>query len=163
MKRVLAATFLITLLSGEDFISEFEYGQMLYQSPRGVSCASCHGKLGEPTYVATLQEDNGTKIDFITPDIRKLSIEKFRRALAKGGKIMPKYYLTNKEVEAIYKYIQEVNTQPSSEDNTTQDSDDIDENITDLNDTIDLDENETEEEVNDSIISKIFKLPNEEQ
>jgi len=162
LKRVLVVTFFITLLFSEDFISEFEYGQMLYQSPRGVSCASCHGKLGEPTYVATLIEDNGTKKDFITPDIRKFSLEKFRIALAKGGKIMPKYYLTNKEVEAIYKYIQEVNTQQSSENNDSVDSDYLDENITDLNDTID-NENEIEEERNDSIISKIFKLPNEEQ
>ncbi len=161
MKRVLVATFFVTLLFGEDFISEFEYGQMLYQSPRGVSCASCHGKLGEPTYVATLVEDNGTKIDFITPDIRRYSLEKFRKALEKGGKIMPKYYLTKKEIEAIYKYIKEVNTQPTSEDNNTR-YDEIGENITDLNDTLD-DYNKTQEETNDSIISKIFKLPNEEQ
>ena len=160
MKAIIAVTFLISLLLSDDFISEFEYGQMLYQSPRGVSCASCHGKLGEPTYVATLTEDNGSKVDFVTPDIRKLSIKKFRRALDKGGKIMPKYYLTDKEVEAIYRYIQEVNTQQKDGNSTTDDNieDTIDDiNITDDNDT------QVEDENNNNIMSKIFKLPQEEQ
>lgn len=159
MKVLITVTFLISLLLSDDFISEFEYGQMLYQSPRGVSCASCHGKLGEPTYVATLTEDNGSKVDFITPDIRKLSIKQFRKALDKGGKIMPKYYLTNKEIEAIYRYIQEVNAQ-KKEDNTTNDN--LDDTIDDINITEDND-TQIEDENNNNIISKIFKLPQEEQ
>ena len=30
----------------ESFISDYEYGQMLYMNPRGVSCVQCHGDSG---------------------------------------------------------------------------------------------------------------------
>ncbi|MBL0722011.1 MAG: hypothetical protein JJV88_05470 [Sulfurovum sp.] len=31
------------LIGESDFITDLEYGEMLYNNPRGVSCASCHG------------------------------------------------------------------------------------------------------------------------
>ena len=93
---------------GEDFISEFEYGQMLYSDPRGVSCASCHGKVGKKRFIASYK-DNDVLKEFYAPDIREVDLKQFKKALDNGGRIMPKYYLTNREVEAIFKYIKSVN------------------------------------------------------
>lgn len=164
MKIILVVTLLINFAFSEGFISDFEYGQMLYKDPRGVSCASCHGKLGEKTFIVSYKDDNGSKREFYAPDIRNLNYEKFKKALEKGGKIMPRYYLTNKEMETIYKYVktvnQDINSTQVAEDNAT-----IDENITDDNISLDdaFDDNSSEVEENDSIISKIFKTKEDEE
>jgi len=178
LKRILILTLLINFSFGEDFISEFEYGQMLYKDPRGVSCASCHGTLGEKTFIASYKDKNGTLVEFYSPDIRKLGLKRFKKALAKGGRLMPRYYLTNSETEAIYKYIVAVNkeskvTVVSQEGNVTT-QEESDSNSSDINATIDAnesennyyeeleDDNSSKKEENDSIISKIFKTPDEE-
>ncbi|HIP61271.1 MAG TPA: cytochrome c, partial [Sulfurovum sp.] len=41
MKKISLVLLFCSMLHAEDFISEFEYGQMLYQNPRGVSCVPC--------------------------------------------------------------------------------------------------------------------------
>ena len=174
LKHILIVTLLINFTFGEDFISEFEYGQMLYNDPRGVSCASCHGKVGEKTFIASYREDNGTSKEFYAPDIRELDLKQFKKALDSGGRIMPKYYLTDKEAEAIFKYIKSVNQDLSTREqepveeepvdsNTSKEDDNItaDINISEDEDII-IDDNETKIEKNDSIISKIFKTPEEE-
>ena len=179
MKKILIIVAIFSLLYSEDFISEFEYGQMLYQNPRGVSCAKCHGKLGEGEFIASFKEENGTVRKFYGPDIRKLNLDTFSKALKKGGKIMPRYYLTKKEVEAIFKYIKEVNgIKLKDNNNSKNDSKNLDEvdyneitefidkngteiNITiEVDDNINLDENNTD---NSSIINKIFKTEEEVQ
>jgi len=179
LKQIFIVTFLLTLIYSEDFISEYEYGQMLYKDPRGVSCASCHGTVGEKTFIASYKREDGTNRDFYSPDIRELDLKKFKRALDRGGKIMPKYYLTDKEVEAIFKYIKTVNKESikSDEGNTTYVNDEVDDNVSDINssdyetidsdstldDTYDEDENESNDTNNGGIMSKIFKTPQEEQ
>ena len=169
LKYILIVTLLINFTFGEDFISEFEYGQMLYNDPRGVSCASCHGKVGEKTFIASYREDNGTSKEFYAPDIRELDLKQFKKALDSGGRIMPKYYLTNKEEEAIFKYIKSVNQDlnaPEQEAMDSKESEEDDNTTVDINisedEDIIIDDNETKIEKNDSIISKIFKTPEEE-
>ncbi len=156
MRVLFVLTLFVKLALSEDFISEFEYGQMLYKDPRGVSCASCHGKLGVGLYIASYKDSKGKRHDFYGPDIRGLSLENFKESISKGGKIMPKYYLTNKESEAIYKYIQVVNNYSTTPEQNSTNSDEeiIDNNIT-FND--ESEENKTES----SIISKIFKIDEE--
>ena len=156
MKKILSLALMLGSLFAEDFISEFEYGQMLYKDPRGVSCASCHGKVGEGSYIASFIDKEGKKHDFSAPDIRDLTLEGFKKAILSGGKIMPKYYLTNKESEAIYKYIQVVNNYNDS--NKTDEDEAIDENITLEDDNQTEDKNKSQ----GSIISKIFKLDEEQ-
>ena len=151
---------------------------MLYKDPRGVSCANCHGTVGEKTFIASFKNEDNTTRDFYSPDIRKLDLKKFKKALDKGGRIMPKYYLTDKEVEAIYKYIKAVNQESikSDDSNITYINDDIDDNISDINESelegIDADstldnlyddENESNETESGGIMSKIFKTTEEEE
>ena len=142
----------------EDFISEFEYGQMLYKDPRGVSCASCHGDLGEGAFIASFTNKNGVEIKFNGPDIRALNLKKFKKAISNGGRIMPKYYLTNKEVEAIFKYVKIVNNyeQPKEVESNTSNLPEV---VVDDNYT--LEDNETQNN-NNTILGKIFKDKEEE-
>jgi len=178
LKHIFIVTFLLSLLHCEDFISEYEYGQMLYKNPRGVSCASCHGTVGERTFIASYKREDNTTRDFYSPDIRKLDLKKFKKALDRGGMIMPKYYLTNKEIEAIYKYIKTVNQEStkSSDSNITYANDEVDDNISDINDSdlesidsnstlddVDIDDNDSNETQSSGIMSKIFKTTQEEQ
>jgi len=96
------------ILSAEDFISEFEYGQMLYQNPRGVSCVPCHGDRGEGEEIAEYTDRNGKKVILRGPDIRGKSLKEITDAVGKGPGVMPRYFLTKEEIHAIYTYIQEV-------------------------------------------------------
>ena len=161
MKFLFAVTIFLKIVWAEDFISEFEYGQMLYKDPRGVSCASCHGKVGDGSYIASYVDKDGKKHDFYAPDIRKLSLAEFKQAVSAGGKLMPKYYLTNKESEAIYKYIQVVNNY--QEESAEREEESVESNST-LDDNLSLEDNDTEDnKTENSIISKIFKVDQEIQ
>ena len=110
MKRAIFILVLINFLFSEDFISEFEYGQMLFNNPRGVSCAKCHGNLGKGEYIASFKDSKGKVHKFFGPDITNISKERFKKALDKGGLLMPRYYLTQTEIDAIYKYLKVVNS-----------------------------------------------------
>jgi mono/diheme cytochrome c family protein len=95
------------LIFAEDFISHYEYGQMLYNNPRGVSCQKCHGKAGEGGVISSYKNKEG-KIETITaPNITNVSLTDMIKSLNATHKIMPKYYLTNQEIKTIYDYIQQ--------------------------------------------------------
>jgi len=107
MKRVIFVLPFL-LCAQEDFISDFEYGQMLYKNPRGVSCAACHGESGEgKEIIAYRDEANQTKV-LRGADIRNRTLEDLEEKLSRDHPVMPKYYLTDEEVKAIYDYIQQV-------------------------------------------------------
>ena len=107
MKRLI---FLLPLLlsANEDFISHYEYGEMLYNNPRGVSCAQCHGKQGEGKVIVKYREENEEKV-IKGSDIRRKPLSQMIHTLNSFHKIMPRYYLTDKEAKAIYDYIQKKN------------------------------------------------------
>ena len=107
MKRLI---FLLPLLLGanEDFISHYEYGEMLYNNPRGVSCAQCHGKKGEGKIIVKYRDGNEDKV-IQGSDIRKKTLFQMVHTLNNFHEIMPRYYLTDEEAKAIYDYIQEKN------------------------------------------------------
>jgi len=101
------------LFSKEWFITKLEYGKMLYNNPRGISCAKCHGNNAEGKTIAKYYiTNNNQKILKIikSPNIQNISFEKFKQKLFhKKLSIMPKYnYLTDKEISAIYLYIQSI-------------------------------------------------------
>ena len=110
------------LYGGEDFISHYEYGQMLYDNPRGVSCSQCHGASGEGTMIVEYKDENGKKA-LTGSDIRRDNLETMIRSVNTYHQVMPRYYLTNEEVKAIYDYLQVKNRKylaKYKENNTTQ-------------------------------------------
>ncbi|SFV58959.1 hypothetical protein MNB_SV-8-236 [hydrothermal vent metagenome] len=110
------------IYADEDFISHYEYGEMLYQNPRGVSCLQCHGDSGEGTTIVEFRDIHG-KQAIKGSDIRKESLQAMIHAVNSYHKIMPRYYLTEEEVKAIYDYLQEKNRvylSQSKETNTTE-------------------------------------------
>jgi mono/diheme cytochrome c family protein len=106
--------------SNDSFLSDVEYGKMLYNNPRGISCSKCHGKEGRGGHKIAKYYDK-----FSNPKILKgesildYSFDELKASLEdnfidrhthkrKRHKVMPIYYLTDKEINAIYLYLQSV-------------------------------------------------------
>ena len=101
----------ILIFAKDWFITKLEYGKMLYNNPRGISCAKCHGENAKGKIIAKYYiVKNKHKILKIikTPNIQNIPFKKFKAKLFhKNLSIMPRYnYLTNEEINAIYLYIQ---------------------------------------------------------
>jgi len=124
--------FLTSLLYAKNgfnnsFITKFEYGKMLYANPRGISCVKCHGDdakgktitsfthvRNKVKYNCTIRSEDITNITYerfiATLDPKK---EKPKKKFAKNqicekliyGNSMPKYFLTNEELNSIYFYL----------------------------------------------------------
>ncbi len=102
--------FVLSLeMSAKDFITKFEYGQMLYRYPHGASCVACHGETGEGRAIAAYTDSAGRLVTLRGPDIRKATLEQIRRSVQKGQGVMPHYFLTEKEIATIYAYLRKVN------------------------------------------------------
>lgn len=111
LQRIIVQLTLLLLFTAgsaanEDFISHYEYGEMLYKYPRGVSCVECHSEDGSGKLIAEFRDIHG-KEQIIGADIRQVSLEKMIKALNSYHKIMPRYYLTDDEIKAIYDFLQE--------------------------------------------------------
>jgi len=106
----------IILCAREDFISHYDYGQMLYDNPRGISCVKCHGKKGEGIEIASYicKDKNSTRVSLRGSDIRNVELKGMIKSLKSRHKIMPNYYLTIKEVKAIYDYLKKINKRVDS-------------------------------------------------
>ncbi|HSR73988.1 MAG TPA: cytochrome c [Sulfurovum sp.] len=107
MKRL---WFLLPLMlwGQEDFISHYEYGEMLYANPRGISCSECHGDSGEGKTIVEYRDIHG-KQALRGSDIRINTLAEMIKAVNSYHEVMPRYYLTDDEVEAIYDYLQKKN------------------------------------------------------
>ncbi len=108
MPFVLVFFLFVVNLYGEDFITPFEYGKMLYQNPRGVGCDKCHGMKGKGRIIARYKDGNVTK-KLVAPSIINLTRDKFLDKVNKKSKVMPTYFLTSDEIKSLYYYINEVN------------------------------------------------------
>ena len=100
----------LMLWGQEDFISHYDYGEMLYENPRGVSCSQCHGKKGEGQIIVEYRDIHG-KQALKGSDIRKESLARMINSVNSYHQVMPRYYLTDDEVKAIYDYLQIVNSE----------------------------------------------------
>jgi mono/diheme cytochrome c family protein len=111
-------TININTQTEESFLSEVEYGKMLYNNPRGISCSQCHGKKGKGGHKIAKYYDQHKNPKILKGlDITGYSIEELKASLNNQyrdrnnhritHKIMPIYYLTDKEVSAIYAYLQQ--------------------------------------------------------
>jgi len=122
----LSFIFLFSLLfakNDEWFITNLEYGKMLYNNPRGISCAKCHGVKGKGKVITSYTNSKGKKEIIKTIPLKDLTFEKLKKALfhqynlkqirkkhpnspLKYINIMPKYdYLTDNEIKAILLYL----------------------------------------------------------
>ena len=111
--RILLIVVPFILSAEEDFISHYEYGEMLYVNPRGISCSQCHGKKGEGRVIVEYRDIHG-KEKLKGSDIRNVDLENMIDAVNTYHEVMPRYYLTNNEVQAIYDYIKSKNNITSS-------------------------------------------------
>ncbi len=125
---------LVNLLSetnDNSFITQYEYGKMLFNNPRGISCKKCHGDKAQGKFISKFEHKvKSKKYNCVveTYDIKNVNLNDFRDKLDQQkkdkkinfkqddvckkliyGNIMPKYFLTNDEVDSIYFYIRNVN------------------------------------------------------
>ncbi|MDD5359892.1 MAG: cytochrome c [Sulfurovaceae bacterium] len=113
MKKIQLLFLPILALSAEDFMSNYEYGQMLYNNPRGISCAKCHGEKGEGKFIGQYyKKDKKLKKivlqEIHSSNINTKTIEQIKVSVSKTHDVMPTYSLTDKEVQAIYEYLQKI-------------------------------------------------------
>jgi len=123
---------LTTFLLSEDnfdnsFITKYEYGKMLYNNPRGISCNKCHGDDAKGKVIVKFKHQENDKIyncEIKSANITNVTLELFQATLnpkiekpkKKFDKTevcekltyqnsMPKYFLTNEELNSIYFYL----------------------------------------------------------
>lgn len=108
MLRIALFVLLCAAYAEESFITQFEYGKMLYENPRGIGCHHCHGSEGQGQEVARYQTKKGTFLVLKGGVINNLSLEDFKRSLQSGNRVMPRYYLTDDEINAIHLYLQKM-------------------------------------------------------
>jgi len=104
MKYIFFLTFSIVVFANSDFITPMEYASQLYNNPRGIGCQECHGKHGEGLVIAKYKHKNRDRI-FVSPRINNVDFIKFKKVLNRRTKGMPRYFLTNQEIEALYFYL----------------------------------------------------------
>ncbi|WP_373035413.1 cytochrome c [Sulfurimonas sp.] len=113
MKYLLLFLFYSVLWGETSFITPMEYASQLYKNPRGIGCHLCHGEKGEGKLVATYVHKKKKKT-FEGPIINNLDFNTFYEALNKRKNAMPRYFLTKKEVQALYLYLQETKGKPDA-------------------------------------------------
>ena len=96
------------LVASSSFITDMEYASQLYKNPRGIGCQHCHGEHGAGKLIANYIHKKEKK-SFSGPAINKMSFAAFHQALNDRKRGMPRYFLTKKEVQALYLYLQENN------------------------------------------------------
>jgi len=104
----------------DSFLLELEYGKMLYNNPRGISCSKCHGKEGKGGQIIAKYYDKNSNPKLLKGiDITHYTLEQLKASLqnkfideknhrVRRHKIMPIYYLTDQEIKAIHSYLKSV-------------------------------------------------------
>jgi len=94
----------VLVFAQSSFITPLEYASQLYKNPRGIGCNKCHGEKGEGLLIATYKHKGKTK-EFIAPQINNVKFQKFYKVLNSRNKGMPRYFLTDGEINALYLYL----------------------------------------------------------
>ncbi len=94
----------LALFAKSTFITPNEYETQLYKNPRGIGCQLCHGENGEGKLIAEYVHKNKKK-SFNGPSIDTLTFREFYLALNKRKRGMPRYFLTDKEIKALYRHV----------------------------------------------------------
>ncbi|MBU1658300.1 cytochrome c [bacterium] len=104
MKHLFFLLVPLFLLGETTFITPIEYASQLYKNPRGIGCQHCHGNKGEGKIIANYIDKKVEK-SFGGPVINKLDFQKFYTALNVRKQGMPRYFLTDREIQALYLYL----------------------------------------------------------
>ncbi len=104
MKYIFFLILPFFLYAKSSFISPMEYASQFYKNPRGIGCQHCHGENGEGKLVATYVHKKEEK-SFRGPTINSMNFDDFYKALSVRKLGMPRYFLTKKEIEALYFYV----------------------------------------------------------
>ncbi|MGD9969143.1 MAG: cytochrome c [Sulfuricurvum sp.] len=104
MRRVFVLLMAGVVAQGASFITKEEYAGSLYHNPRGVGCHLCHGEAGEGKLIARYSDDEGNKV-FAGKPINKLSFRDFYDRLNSRIIGMPRYYLTDMEIQTLYYHL----------------------------------------------------------
>ena len=104
MQYILFLLLPISLFATASFITPAEYSAQLYKNPRGIGCQKCHGDNGEGKLIANYKH-KGVAKSFRGPKINTLSYGEFYKALNRRKNGMPRYFLTDKEVAALYLHL----------------------------------------------------------
>jgi len=104
MKYILLLTFPLFIYAKSTFITPMEYASQLYKNPRGIGCGHCHGDNGEGKLIANYIHKKEKK-SFRGPVINNITYREFYKALNSRKKGMPRYFLTKKEIQALYFYL----------------------------------------------------------
>lgn len=104
MKYLIYLTLPCLVVAQTSFITPMEYASQLYKNPRGIGCQRCHGDDGEGKLIANYIHKKKKK-SFHVPAINELGFKKFYKALNTTKRGMPRYFLTKKEVQALYLYL----------------------------------------------------------
>ena len=94
----------LLLMAQSSFITPLEYASSLYKNPRGIGCNKCHGENGEGMVIANYVHKK-QKRSFVGPKIKDIPFEQFYKALHSRQKGMPRYFLTQGEIKALYLYL----------------------------------------------------------
>ena len=122
--------YLVKNKLNDSFITKYEYGKMLYKNPRGVSCIKCHGIDAKGKIIARfihMKKKKKYHCVVQSADITDISKEQFiikldpnkkskKRHFEKSqvcekliyGHIMPKYFLTDDEIDSLFYYIKHI-------------------------------------------------------
>ncbi|MEA1983774.1 MAG: cytochrome c [Campylobacterota bacterium] len=104
MKYILFLLSPFYLYGASSFITPVEYAAQLYKNPRGIGCHHCHGDNGEGKLIANYKHKGEAK-SFSGPKIKTVKYSEFYKALNKRKNGMPRYFLTDKEVQALYLHL----------------------------------------------------------
>ena len=104
MKYIALLFVSVSLFAEATFISPIEYASQLYKNPRGIGCQHCHGENGEGRLVAKYKH-KGVKKEFRGPKINEMNFKNFYEALSERKLGMPRYFLTNKEMRALFLFL----------------------------------------------------------
>lgn len=104
MRALLILFLSVQLYATASFITKEEYAASLYHNPRGIGCHQCHGEFGEGRLIAKYKHKGERKI-FEGKPINQISFAEFYTRIHSKIIGMPRYYLTDIEIQTLYYYL----------------------------------------------------------
>ena len=95
----------LELLSDSSFITKREYGEQLYNEPRGVGCSNCHGVDGKGAKIVSYIHKKKEKV-IIAPSIRFLKAKEIEKGVNRHPSYVPNYFLVKDEYKSLEAFLE---------------------------------------------------------